>query len=159
MAPTKQQIETAAKVVPAVMPIARTIASEKMNERAMRKRKEAELEVIEAKQEYGSGGPAAGAVAEAASEPSESVEEQPDSAFADSIDRMKANEDCELCSRLLEGIKSVDPDDRAVALSEFGRFKQSVDDTEDVDAIRSEIEGMAVLKDVMTREFNMVPSE
>jgi len=159
MAPTKRQIETAAKILPAVMPVAKTLASERMNERAMRKRKEAELEVIEAKQEYGSGGGVAQAAAAAETQPAESVEEQPDSAFADSIDRMKAQEDCELCSRLLEGIKSVDPDDRPVALSEFGRFKQSVDDTEDVDAIRSEIDDMTVLRDVMTDQFSMVPGE
>lgn len=157
MAPTKRQIETAAKILPAVMPIAKTVASERMNERAMKRRKDAELEIIEAKQEVGSG---IGAVeAAAASEPADAVEEQPDSAFTDSIDRMKAQEDCDLCTRLLEGIKSVDPADRAVALSEYGRFKQSADDTEDVGEIREEIEGMTVLRDVMTREFNMVPSE
>lgn len=159
MAPTKRQIETAAKILPAVMPIAKTVASERMNERAMRKRKDAELEIIEAKQEVGSGGGAVRAAAAADAEPSDTVEEQADSAFADSIDRMKAQEDCELCSRLLEGIKSVDPDDRAVALSEYGRFKQSVDDTEDVDAIRSEIEDMTVLQGVMTDQFSMVPGE
>lgn len=157
MAPTRQQIELAAKVAPAVMPIARTIASEKMNERAMRKRKEAELEVIEAKQEHGSGGAGLAPATDAA--PDDAVEEQPPDAFSESVDRMIADEDCDLCSRLLEGIKSVDPGDRAVALSEYGRFKQSADDTEDVSEIRDEIQGMTVLKDVMEDQFRMTPGE
>ncbi len=79
MAPTKRQIETAAKILPAVMPIAKTVASERMNERAMRKRKDAELEIIEAKQEVGSG---IGAVeAAAASEPGVAFGGEPSGAW------------------------------------------------------------------------------
>lgn len=152
----QDQIQLGAKLIPAFVPVAKTVVSERMNERAMERRKDAELEVIEAKAEHGTHDVQAAA---AAAQPQQAVKSQGDTAFEDSIDRMKASEECELCSRLLEGIKSVDPEDRAIALSEFGRFKQSVDDTEDVDAIRDEIQGMTVLKDVMTREFNMVPSE
>ena len=156
---SEDRIQLLAKLMPAVAPVAKTAVSEKMNERAMERRKDAELEVIEAKAEHSNNLSPGAAAAQMTAEPEESVKSQGDSAFERSIDRMKASEDCELCSRLLEGIKSVDPDDRAVALSEAGRFKQSVDDTEDVDAIRAEIQDMTVLKEVMTREFNMVPSE
>jgi len=89
------------------------------------------------------------------SEPEREVVEQPDDAFNQSIDEMKAAEDCELCGQLLEGIKSLEPENRPVALSEYGRFQQSVEDTDDVDAIRDELENLPVLKRVLEREFNM----
>ncbi len=154
---TEKQVRAVADAIPAIAPVCRTVLKNRLQMRAMEREKDAELEVIQAKQELGDDrGLGAESAAAAAAD---RVEQQQEDAFAASIDRMKQNEDCELCSRLLSGIARVDPEDRAVALSEYGRFKQAVDDTEDVDTIREEIEGMEVLEDVMLREFNMNPSE
>jgi len=158
----QQQIETATKLLPAFVPLIRVTAQEKMNERAMTRRKDAEIEMIEAKKSAAGSRDVFGAVAEAKAdpdpEPEQTVVQQERDEFADSVDRMIANEDCDLCATLLEGIKDVDPSDRAVALSQFGRFKQSTDDAADAAEVRDEIEGMSVLREVMVREFNMAPS-
>ena len=156
----QQKIEAAAKIIPAFAPLLRVTAQEKMSERAMTRRKNAEMDIIEAKQSAGGSQDAVGAIAETQvrSEPEQTVVQQERDEFGDSVDRMIANEDCDLCATLLEGIKDVDPSDRAVALSQFGRFKQSTDDAADAAEVRSEIEGMSVLREVMVREFNMAPS-
>jgi len=157
----QEKIKLAAKFMPAVTPLAKVVAQEKMNERAMRRRKDAEIELIEAKREAGSGGGAFGsfgATAATESPEAEVVEEQSQSEFSDSIDDLIADEDCQICSKLLGGVKDIEPRKRPQALAEYGRFKQSTADTDDVDEIRSEIEDMTVLREVMLQEFNMAPS-
>ena len=157
--PTERQIRLAAEAMPALAPLCRTMLEEKLNERAMERRKDAELELIEAKQQVDSG---PGASLQISSQQSETrdteqqVIQQDQSVFDDSIDQLQREEDCGLCARLLDGIRDVDPEDRARALSEYGRFKQSVDDTDDVSQIRDEVDEMPVLKEVMETEFNMV---
>jgi hypothetical protein len=147
---TPRKIRIATEALPAVAPIARTYLNDKMQMRALERQKEAEMEVVRAKNEYGQQ-----PIPMGSSEPEREVVEQPDDAFEQSIDEMKAAEDCELCGQLLEGIKSLEPENRPVALSEYGRFQQSVEDTDDVDAIRDELENLPVLKRVLEREFNM----
>lgn len=147
---TPRKIRIATEALPAVAPIARTYLNDKMQMRALERQKEAEMEVVRAKNEYGQQ-----TIPMGSSEPEREVVEQPDDAFEQSIDEMKAAEDCELCGQLLEGIKSLEPENRPVALSEYGRFQQSVEDTDDVDAIRDELENLPVLKRVLEREFNM----
>jgi len=159
----QEKIELAAKIMPAVTPLAKVVAQEKMNERAMRRRKDAEIELIEAKREAGAGAGgdpfgSFGATAATESPEAEVVEEQSQSEFNESIDDLIADEDCQICSKLLEGVKEIEPRKRPVALAEYGRFKQSTADTDDVDEIRSEIEDMTVLREVMVSEFNMAPS-
>jgi len=156
----KQKIELAAAVAPILAPVARVTVNEKMQERQMRKKKEAEIELIETKRSVSGGQPVGGLQTGAAggSQQTEAVQRQSDGEFEQSIERLIADEDCDLCKRLLEGIKDVEPSKRAQVLSEYGRFKQSTADTDDVDVIREEIEKMDVLRDVMVREFNMAPS-
>jgi len=147
---TPRKIRIATEALPAVAPIARTYLNDKMQMRALERQKEAEMEVVRAKNEYGQQ-----AIPMGSPEPEREVVEQSTDAFEQSIDEMKAAEDCELCGQLLEGIKSLEPENRPVALSEYGRFQQSVEDTDDVDAIRDELENLPVLKRVLEREFNM----
>lgn len=156
---SNEKIELAAKLMPAVTPLAKVVAEEKMNERAMRRRKDAEIELIEAKNEHGTD-PFESMAATAATESpeAEAVEQQSQSEFNQSIDDLIADEDCELCAQLLEGVKEIEPRKRPQALAEYGRFKQSTADTDDVEAIRAEIEEMTVLREVMLQEFNMAPS-
>jgi hypothetical protein len=156
---TDDKVELAAKIMPAVTPLAKVFAEEKLNERAMRRRKDAELEVIEAKNKAGGGTFGSfGQTAATESPEADVVEQQSQSEFEDSIDGLIADEDCELCSQLLEGIKDISPQKRPQALAEYGRFKQSTADTDDVEEIRAEIEEMGVLREVMLQEFNMAPS-
>jgi len=154
----QEKLEAAAKLLPAFTPIARVTVQEKMNERAMQRKKDAEIEVIEAKQDVSGGLVESVGSIESESEPEQTVVQQESDEFEQSIERLIADEDCDLCKRLLEGIKDVEPSKRAQVLSEYGRFKQSTADTDDVDVIRAEIEKMDVLRDVMVREFNMAPS-
>jgi hypothetical protein len=156
---TNEKIELAAQLMPAVTPLAKVFAEEKLNERAMQRRKNAELELIEAQNEantdtFGSFGQTAATESPEAKQ----VEQQTQSEFNESIDALIADEDCDLCSQLLEGIKEIDPRKRPQALAEYGRFKQSTADTNDVEEIRAEIEEMGVLREVMLQEFNTAPS-
>ena len=156
---TNDKIELAAKIMPAVTPLAKVVAQEKMSERAMRRRKDAEIELIEAKNEMGGGAFGSfGQTAATESPEAKEVEKQSQSEFNESIDALIADEDCDLCSQLLEGIKEIDSRKRPQALAEYGRFKQSTADTDDVEEIRAEIEEMGVLREVMLQEFNMAPS-
>lgn len=154
---TEEQIEAAASALPALAPICRTVLNNRIQLRAMERQKDAELEVIEAKKEFGDTRAFAGPATPP--DTADRVREQDEDAFQESIERMKAQESCDLCARLLDGIARVDAADRAVALAEYGRFKQAVDDTDDAAAVRDEIGEMTVLRDVMEREFNMAPSE
>jgi hypothetical protein len=151
---TRRQIQLASKALPAVAPIAKTFMNDRMQMRALERQKEAEMEVVRAKNEYGQS-----TMPMRTPEPEERVVEQSDDAFEQSIDEMIAAEDCELCGQLLEGIKSLEAENRPVALSEYGRFQQSVEDTDDVDAIRDELQNLPVLQRVLEREFNMEASE
>jgi len=156
---TNEKVELAAKIMPAVTPLAKVFAEEKLNERAMRRRKDAELEVIEAKQDAGSGTFGSFGQAAATESPeADVVEQQSQSEFEESVDGLIADEDCELCARLLEGVKDIDSRKRPQALAEYGRFKQSTAETDDVEEIRAEIEEMGVLREVMLQEFNMAPA-
>jgi hypothetical protein len=156
---SENQIRLAAEAVPAVAPVAKTLLNNRLQMRAMERQKEAEIELVEAKQNVeGDAAPSPMGLSDT-SDPSESVEQQTDDAFAESIEAMKRDEECDLCARLLDGFTRLDRQDRPVALAEYGRFKQAVDDTEDVDAIRDEISRMTVLEDVMVRELNMNPAE
>lgn len=152
---TPRQIRMATEALPAVAPIARTYLNDKMQMRALERQKEAEMEVVRAKNEYGQ----QPSFPTTPTEPQQQVVEQTDDAFEQSIDDMISDEDCELCAKLLEGIKSLDADRRPVALSEYGRFKQSVEDTADVAAVREEVSNFTALRDVMRAEFNMVGVE
>lgn len=158
----QQKIELAAKIMPAVTPLAKVVAQEKMEERAMNRRKDAEIELIEAKREAGAGSSdpfgSFGATAATESPEADVVKQQSDDEFNESVDELITDEDCELCSQLLEGIKDIEPRKRPIALAEYGRFKQSTSETDDVDEIRAEIEEMTVLREVMVSEFNMAPS-
>lgn len=155
---TRRQIRLASKALPAVAPIAKTFMNDRMQMRALERQKEAEMEVVRAKNEYAQ--PAIPMTAsQRTPQPEQQVVEQSDDAFEQSIDEMIAAEDCELCGQLLEGIKSLDAEQRPVALSEYGRFQQSVEDTDDVAAIREGLDDMPVLKEVMRQEFNMVGVE
>lgn len=151
---TRRQIQLASKALPAMAPIAKTFMNDRMQMRALERQKEAEMEVVRAKNEYGQS-----SIPMRTSEPEERVVEQSGDAFEQSIDEMIAAEDCELCSQLLEGIKSLEAENRPVALSEYGRFQQSVEDTDDVDAVRDELQDLPVLQRVLEREFNMEASE
>jgi len=151
---TPRKIQLATEAIPAVAPIAKTVINERMQMRAFERQKEAEMEVVRAKNEYGQP-----SIPTTTTQPQQKVVEQSADAFEDSIDEMVAAEDCSVCSQLLEGIKSLEPENRPVALSEYGRFQQSVEDTDDVDAIRGELEDLPVLKRVMESEFNMVGVE
>ena len=156
---TSEKIELAAQLMPAVTPLAKVVAEEKLNERAMQRRKDAELELIEAQNDASSGTFGSfGQTAATESPEAKQVEQQTQSEFNESIDALIADEDCDLCSQLLEGIKEIDPRKRPQALAEYGRFKQSTADTDDVEQIRAEIEEMGVLRGVMLQEFNMAPS-
>jgi len=155
---TRRQIQLATKALPAVAPIAKTFMNDRMQMRALERQKEAEMEVVRAKNEYGQSTMPM-PTSQRAPEPEQQVVDQSDGAFEQSIDEMVAAEDCELCSQLLEGIKSLDAERRPMALSEYGRFQQSVEDTDDVAAIREGLDDMPVLKEVMQAEFNMVGVE
>jgi len=156
----QEKIELASKLMPAVTPLAKVFAEEKLNERAMKRRKNAEMDLIEAKHQASSGGVfgSFGETAATESAEADAVANQSDDEFSESVDDLIEDEDCDLCARLLEGVKDIDPRNRPRALAEYGRFKQSTADTDDVEEIRAEIEEMTVLREVMVSEFNMAPS-
>lgn len=150
-------VQTAAKLLPALAPVAKTLMNSRMQMNALERKKEAELDIVEAKQNVSQRPLQFSTTSQQM--PEQQVVQQPAGAFDDSIDEMIADEDCDICTRLLAGIKDVADTERAVALSEYGRFKQAVDDTEDVSAIRDQVADMPVLERIMRREFNMIPSE
>jgi len=156
----REQVELMAKLAPAVLPLVKTGVDQRLQERQMERRKETELELIEARQSAETTTaptPTTTPTADAA-DTTQRVQQQSDDEFAASIDDLIADEDCDLCCKLLEGIKEIEPSKRPQALAEYGRFKQSSAETNDVDEIRSEIEKMDVLREVMMQEFNMAPS-
>lgn len=156
------EVQAAASIIPALAPVCKTLMTNRMRMDAMERKKDAEVEVVEAKQR------AAGGVQRSSPSQQQSVSQQPpeqqvvkqsDAAFDDSIDQMIDDEDCQVCARLLDGVKRVDDGKRAIALSEYGRFKQAVDDTQDVEAIRDQVAELPVLESIMMSEFNMEPAE
>jgi len=164
----RQQVQLASAVIPAVAPLARATISERMQLKAMERQKEMELDLIRAKREVGDRG---GSVLRQTGAPAPRPEPEPEprrdtqrvvekgeDEFSESIDALIGDEDCDMCVKLLEGIKNIDSHKRPQALAEYGRFKQSVDDAASVDDVREQLEDLSVLKEVMQAEFNMAPS-
>lgn len=148
----QDHIELVGAVAPALVPVAKTVTQNRMQRKRMETRKEHDLEIVEAKQESQHTGTSTPPMPD----PSPDRGHADDDAWENSLDRLKSGEECDMCRTLIEGMRDLPPEDRATALTEFGRFKQAVDDTDDVAEVREVVGSLPLLKRIMEDEFGMV---
>jgi len=147
----QEQAEVAGALIPALIPVVRVVAQDRMRKRRLEQKKETGMELIEARNQ---------AQSKPTPDPQEIVVtggggggEDTESEWDESIRRVQERQDCEVCEGLLDGVLKLPPEDRGQALTEFGRFRRSLDDTSDMEAVRDELEDMPALKRALEEQF------
>lgn len=110
------------------------------NMKQIREEKEMEVELARARQNAGSNSPS---TEETVTEASGGVGR---SGVADAIADLRAREDCETCQQLLEAIEHADAHTQAVALTEYGRFRQKMDEGATEEELRAVLDNSEALR-------------
>jgi hypothetical protein len=148
-----------AALAPTVAEAGSTVVKHRLEERELERRREHELELVEARSESEAGSGRREATREAhrprAGEDTTEGGKRTGDAVSAAVESLSSDEDCGVCRKLLSGIERIDDDERrGYALVEYGRFKQSVGDGASADEIRDELREMDVLDDVLADVFS-----
>lgn len=155
----EQHAETLGTFLPVLLPVAKTAVVNGMKHRRLEKQKEHELELVELRQQQDQRRQPAPQPTPPDPQPV-TDEESPDDTLSASLDALIEEEDCQVCTRLLEGVRNLDDDElRARAIVEYGKFKGSLDGGADADDLAEELRDLPTLRMVMEREFNTDLSE
>lgn len=147
----QEQAEVVGALVPALIPVVRVVAQDRMRKRRLEHKKETGMELIEARNQAQQTNQQPVDPQQFASDDGDDGGD--DSKWDESIRRVQERQDCEVCEQLLDGVMELPPEERGQGLTEFGRFRQSIDDTQDMEKVREELEGMPALKRALEEEF------
>lgn len=123
--------------------LARELLSHRTQMQQLEEKKKMELELARARQE--SGGDADDPPR---SEPEPSrTRQSPDLSAA--IRDLRRRDDCATCQTLLEAIEQADPETQAIALTEYGRFKQAMEAGASEEELRRILRSSETLEDLL----------
>lgn len=153
--------QTVSRVAPALVPVAEVVTKYYMTQRQIEHQRDAQLELIEARNEHDtSDGPDPEALEALVAEAATSDTPDPDTAVESSggdhldgtIEELRAETDCKVCEKLLEGMHELPPGDKTRALMEYSRFQGQIEDG-DLEEVKAVLRDAPRLQQVLTDVF------
>jgi hypothetical protein len=153
--------QTISQMAPALVPVAEVVTKYYMTERQIEQQRDAELELIEARNRHDtSDGPepetletlVSEADTSSSSDSSAAVESSGGDHLDSTIDELRTATDCKVCEKLLEGMHELSPGDKTRALMEYSRFQGQIEDG-DLEEVKAVLRDAPRLQKVLTDVF------